>query len=213
MEEKKVYNEEEIQRILDSAKVCTKTNICKGCKHSSHAGESLDEMECFDRLMEELYDVAELEHKGRLEHQATIQTLGREFSAKIKEANDQLSTEKNYEKQLIDGANRDAAYIKELEGRIEELESKIDYLEEANHWLKHKGVKSDDSDDRSKTIDDIPLEDVVDSIIGLCWQAIDSKRISERTLIDYLELVFNDRINRHFKEELNAGTLVKNPNG
>lgn len=205
MEEKKVYSEEEIQRILDSAKVCTKTNVCKGCIHSDHAGERHNGMECTDLLMGELYNIAELEHIRRSEeHQAVMQALGRTISAKIKEANDQLSTEKNYEKQLIDGANRDAAYIKELEGRIEELESKIDYLEEANHSLKHK---------ETKTVDDIPLEDVVDSIIGLCWQAIDSKRISERTLIDYLELVFNDRINRHFTEELNAGTLVKKPNG
>lgn len=212
MEEKKVYSEEEIQRILDSAKVCTKTNVCKGCMHS---GYSDDSMECTDLLMEELYDVAELEHIRRLEeHQAMLQVLGNDFSAKIKEANDQIKETKSCEKQLIDGANRDAVYINKLEGRIAELERKIYYLEEANHWLKHKGTKSDDdSDDKSETIDDMPLEEVVGSIINLCWQVIDSKRISERTLIDYLESVFNDRINRHFKEEINAVLLVKKSNG
>jgi len=209
MEEKKVYNEEEIQRILDSAKVCTKTNICKGCKHSSHAGESLDEMECFDRLMEELYDVAALEHKERLEYQAAFHGLGNDFAKEIKEANDQIKTAKIYEKHLINAANRDDAYIKELEDKVEELESKIDNLEEANHWLKHKGVKSDDSDNRSKTIDDIPLEDVVDSIIGLYLQLVDSKRISECALTEYLKAVFNDRCRKHFMEELNDLDFTK----
>ena len=214
MEEKKVYSEEEIQSIIDSAKVCTKTNVCKGCKYSSHAGERHSGMECTDLLMEELYNVAELEHKGRLEYQAAFHGLGNDFAKEIKEANDQIKMAKNYEKQLIDGAKRDAAYIKELEGRIAELESKIDNLREANHWLKHKGLKSDDaSKDNYETIYDAPLEEVVGSIINLCWQVIDSKRISERTLIDYLESVFDDRINRHFKEEINAVTFVKKSNG
>lgn len=211
MEENKVYSEEEIKRILDSAEICTKTNVCKGCKYSSHAGERHNGMECTDLLMEELYNVAELEHiRWSEEHQALLQALGNNFSAKIKEANNQIKMAKIYEKQLIDGANRDAAYIKELEGRIAELESKIDNLREANHCLKYKGLKSDDdSDDKFETIDDMPLEDIVDSIIGLYLQLVDSKRISECALTEYLKAVFNDRCNKHFMEELDDLDVTK----